>query len=79
MAARCGNPACSARFHNLHGGKLFLLATRKEPSAAEPPMSTPVRRQVQYVWLCESCAQTMRIVGYGAGEIRTEPLAESET
>jgi hypothetical protein len=73
----CANPACSAQLHNAHRGKLFLLETREEPSTAERPMFTPVRRKVQYVWLCESCARTMRIVSYGAGEIRIEPMPES--
>ncbi len=77
MVGTCANPACSAQFHNVHRGKLFRLEIREEPSTAEPPMSTPVRRQVQYIWLCEICAQTMRIVGYGAGEIRIVPLSQS--
>ncbi len=43
MVGTCANPTCSAQFHNVHRGKLFLLETREQPSGAEPHMFIPVR------------------------------------
>ncbi len=76
MVGVCANPACSAPFHNVHRGKLFLLDTREKPSTTEPPMFTPVCRKVQYVWLCELCARTMRVVSNEDGDICIESLRE---
>ena len=78
MVGTCANPACRAPFHNVHQGKLFRVeaasAQQTRMSTPEPPMFTPVRRRVQYFWLCESCAKTMRVVQDGTGGIRIEPL-----
>ncbi len=77
MVGICANPTCSARFHTLRRGKLFLLEAKDvEPPvpADREPAFAPIPHRIQYFWLCESCAQTMRVVYDRRSGIRVEPL-----
>ena len=66
MLSKCANPACLARFHYLHLGRLFKIET----GAAS--LEGPARR-IEHFWLCESCAQTLT-VALENGIVTTRPL-----
>ncbi len=55
MVGQCANATCTAIFHSLHRGKLFVFPRQKIRGTDEPPAIT-------YVWLCEVCSQTMAAV-----------------
>jgi hypothetical protein len=78
MVGTCANPACSEPFHNLRSGKLFLVETPVDTDPAQEQSRTdfaPIPRRVQYFWLCESCAQTMRLVYDQRTGVGVEPLS----
>jgi len=49
MLAKCLNPSCSASFHHLGEGRLFLLEN-------DPPLGTNKSRSSEYFWLCKKCS-----------------------
>ena len=52
MVAKCANPTCNRRFHDLSKGRLFVL----------PPLSEYVVRLSDYCyWLCPECDATHTI------------------
>jgi hypothetical protein len=58
MLSKCANPACLARFHYLHEGKIFKI----ERAIVVPnPTHAPTRR-IEHFWLCKCCAQTLTVV-----------------
>lgn len=54
MLSKCSNPSCSALFHNLRNGKLFIL--ERDPLAG-PSKSN----RAEYFWLCHECSSTMTL------------------
>lgn len=63
MVAKCFNPQCNRRFHQLSKGKLFLLP----PSANAPDMLWRVDRLLDYCyWLCPECANEHTIMRSGS-------------
>ena len=69
MLSKCANPACSARLHYLHEGRIFKLETNAISSDRK---GSPARR-VEHFWLCERCAQTLTVVMEN-GAVTTRPL-----
>jgi hypothetical protein len=55
MIVKCAGPACSAQFHNVHEGKLFI--TEVERRAASDGVSRA--RRLRYYWLCDLCSRTV--------------------
>lgn len=59
MHPKCANPACTAAFHWLAGGKFYRFG----PSAVAPATKTQVAQgteegpAVKHYWLCEPCSQ----------------------
>ena len=58
MLSKCANPACLARFHYLHEGRIFKI----EMSAPSSDRSDSRNRRLEYFWLCERCVQTLTVV-----------------
>jgi len=58
-----------ARFHYLHEGRLFKIETGTVYSDS---IGSPARR-IEYFWLCERCAQTLKVV-LEDGVVATRPL-----
>ena len=52
MLQKCANPACSAKFHNLRDGRLFVMEVRLRSE----------RQRLNYSWLCNSCSRTLTVV-----------------
>ena len=69
MLSKCANPACLARFHYLHEGRIFKIETSTVTSDTD---SSPTRK-IEYFWLCELCVQTLTIV-LENGVVSTRPL-----
>jgi len=69
VLSKCANPACFARFHYLHQGRIFNLETGPVSSDSGRP---PTRR-IEHFWLCERCAQTFTVV-LENGVVTTRPL-----
>ena len=79
MLSKCANPACLARFHYLHQGRIFKIETgavssdtTASPSTASPSTASPTRR-IEHFWLCERCVQTLTVV-LENGAVTTRPL-----
>jgi len=53
MVAKCANQSCSAGFHRLLEGKVFVGQFRSSPDAP---------RERRYAWLCETCSDQMTVV-----------------
>lgn len=65
LVSKCANPECSAGFRYLHEGKLFQFEVRLEELATDAPAAghnERLSREVEWFWLCESCASTMTVV-----------------
>jgi hypothetical protein len=58
VLSKCANPACLARLHYLHEGRIFKLETSTVSSDRK---GSPGRR-IEHFWLCEDCAQTFTVV-----------------
>jgi hypothetical protein len=69
VLSKCANPACLARFHYLHQGRIFNIETGTVSSEKN---GSPTRR-IEHFWLCERCAQTFTVV-LENGVVTTRPL-----
>ena len=69
MLSKCANPACLARLHYLHEGRIFKVEMGAVASDSD---SSPTRR-IEHFWLCERCAQTLKVV-LENGVVTTHPL-----
>ncbi len=56
MVSTCANPGCSATFHRLQEGRLFVI----DPRERKPPASARDAR-LQFYWLCEKCAERLTL------------------
>ena len=57
MVMKCLNPLCGAPFHYLRSGKLFLVNSRDYWGEGKDVR----HHEVEYFWLCDSCAQKMTL------------------
>lgn len=73
MVEKCANPSCSATFHRLGEGRLFV----KEVEGASRD-GRGRSRQLCYCWLCDSCRRTMTIVTERGREIKVAPLPAAQ-
>ncbi len=57
MVSTCANPQCSAPFHHIHEGRLFVIDPRDRKGVA------PQRQSVglQFYWLCQTCAERFTV------------------
>lgn len=74
MVEKCANPACSARFHTLREGRVFVKEV-EDNSAGDVSRHG---RQLRYAWLCEFCCKTMTVVVKERTSIEVVPLSVSE-
>lgn len=75
MLDKCINPACSATFHSLRDGRVFVTEVE-----ADYQSSTSGRaRQRQYFWLCNSCCRTMTVVAEKGKRVQVVPLPATAT
>jgi len=69
VLSKCANPACLARFHYLHEGRIFNVETG---TVASDRNSSAIRK-IEHFWLCEGCTQTLTVVVEN-GVVSTRPL-----
>lgn len=69
MLSKCANPACSARFRYLHQGRIFNI----EMDMLSSDSKGPSVHKIEHFWLCECCAQTLKVV-LQDGVVATRPL-----
>jgi hypothetical protein len=69
VLSKCANPACLARFHYLHEGRIFKIETATVASDSKSSLT----RRIEYFWLCERCMQTLTVV-LENGVVSTRPL-----
>jgi hypothetical protein len=69
VLSKCANPACLARFHYLHEGRIFNIET----GAASAQSNGSSIHKIEHFWLCERCAQILTIV-LENGVATTRPL-----
>jgi hypothetical protein len=65
MVQKCANSECSASFHSLRDGRVFVIEVEDD---SEPDHKHS--RQLRYFWLCNTCCRTMTVVadkGHGNG------------
>lgn len=68
MVSKCANPKCTARLKYLHEGRLFVVQTRASVrywGEASDSFSAPPGKQIEYYWLCDACADQMKIDAQG--------------
>jgi len=68
MVSKCANPNCTARMKYLHEGRLFVVQTYSATRYWEKErgsFSAPSGNQIEYYWLCASCAHQMKITSAG--------------
>ncbi len=78
MISKCANPNCPARFLYLHQGKLFRF---EQEARADTELSLGLdstlhkhSRGVEFFWLCQNCAATMRLTYSKGVGVTTQPL-----
>jgi hypothetical protein len=69
VLSKCANPACLARFHYLHEGRIFNIET----GAVSSDGNRSPGRRIEHFWLCERCVQTLTVV-LENGAVSTRPL-----
>jgi hypothetical protein len=69
VLSKCANPACLARFHYLHEGRIFKIETATSSS----DIKTSLSRRIEYFWLCERCVRILTVVVEN-GVVSTRPL-----
>ncbi len=72
MVDKCANPTCSATFHRLGEGRLFI----KEIDAGAGD-GRARSREIRYCWLCDSCRRTMTVITERGKEVKVAPLPPS--
>ena len=77
MISKCANPACSAHFLYLHEGRVFRVM-RDSPGVRELQMgvdpSVKKHPQMEFYWLCKTCALKMTIRSRKEGGVIVQPL-----
>ena len=68
MVHKCANTSCSASFHNLHEGKVFVMEVENPARPGRYPLLP------HYSWLCNSCRRTMTVIAEN-GKIKVAQLA----
>jgi len=72
MLTECANPACFARFHYFHQGRLFTIEPRidrpKRGPPADPEYASEPHR-VEHFWLCSACCHAMTVESGGNGGV----------
>jgi hypothetical protein len=58
VLSKCANPACLARFHYLHEGRIFNIET----GTVSCESNSSSTHKIEHFWLCESCVQTLKVV-----------------
>jgi hypothetical protein len=71
MVTKCANPACSAPFHSLRQGRVFVMEVEGAPQSGGSGRS----RQPHYFWLCHSCCRTMTVIAEKGQGIKVAPMA----
>lgn len=70
MLSKCANPNCSAAFRYLHEGKLFRVARPAADNGNGNGSWKKVPQQLEYFWLCDSCAARMTLQRGEDGKIK---------
>jgi len=75
MVEKCANPTCAATFRRLRDGSVFVMEFEEDYRSA----ASGRVRQRQYVWLCNSCCQTMTVFAEKGRTVQVVPLPASAT
>lgn len=84
MLTNCAAPGCSATFHYLHEGKVFVFEPGKpgKTQLANPDDPAPASAEPRYAWLCEKCLRKFTIACDDSGNLRlvtrSQPEASAE-
>jgi hypothetical protein len=74
MLSKCANPNCSAPFRYLHEGRLFRVARPARDDGNGNGSWKKVPQQLEYFWLCDSCAGRMTLACGENGKIKAVPF-----
>ena len=69
MLSKCINPACFAPFRYLHEGRVFQMETSAPATGSD---KKPCHK-IEFFWLCEKCARSLKVVA-DHGVVVTRPL-----
>lgn len=72
MLTNCAAPGCSATFHYLHQGRVFVFEPGKPGKAqpADPADPAPASVEPRYAWLCEECSRKFIVASDDHGNLR---------
>lgn len=60
MLSKCANPHCPATFRYLHESRLHVICPNGALAGRKPRYSSK-SRQLEYAWLCSSCAVSLTV------------------
>ena len=75
MLDKCANPPCFATFRNLRDGRVFVTEVELDYQRGAGGRV----RQLQYLWLCNSCCRTMTVASGRGKRIQVVPLSAPAT
>lgn len=75
MLNKCASPACSATFHSLRDGRVFV----KEVESGARVDGEGHSRQLHYFWLCKSCCRSMTVIVENGKGVKVVPLPACAT
>ncbi len=81
MLSNCAAPGCSATFHYLHQGRVFVFE-RGKPGQTQPAEHTdpaPASAEPRYAWLCEECQRKFTIACDDRGNLRVVKRRQPES
>jgi hypothetical protein len=73
MLSKCANPTCSAKFHYLGEGKVFVIGHRSSIYTRQCDAGSEfeqIRREFRCFWLCSDCSQLLTVQASGEGGVR---------
>jgi hypothetical protein len=73
MLDKCANPDCSAIFHRLRDGRLFVFDLQVIQGRARKSHAGAKPHGRQYHWLCNECCKTLTLTSKGGSTVTAVP------
>ena len=70
MVHKCANAACSASFHTLRDGRVFVKEVENDARSS----GNGLCRQLRYFWLCGVCCRTLTVIVEKGQAVKIVPL-----
>jgi hypothetical protein len=71
MTTKCANPLCTRPFLYFRSGKIYLIEVPASSNGIPLEIS---KKEVEYFWLCGSCAQSLHVTVDRDGSVVLEAI-----